>query len=642
MGDLKSFQERYIALRLSMIDDGIDLGLPIHVKDLSNLTERLEKEGTSFVKVTLPLLGKALDRGLVEGRFIPIPHFSRKRNTQLPSFMYSLFKGIFDDEGALLAHPDVTSIRYLRLFLLFDSKLYSEPTDKQAEDTVQGFRDRMANNRKVVIPRSNPVLLEAKRLLGSVLRPLDLSNIIPGHGPGAVAEKKERDERWDFRSWPKKAENVYPYYIYGTHSLRATLENKVGIALSPIGVTRCCLVPKDFKGPRLISAENTVNQYLQQGQMKALMSYIEDHPLLSKSIRLRDQSFNQKLASEAYGRCLDTLDLSNASDTVSATLVWYLLSEVPKLRRQLFSTRSDYMDYKGSRIRISAFAPMGSATCFPVETLVFWALTMATVRQTHLHPITHLGTRSYSEISSSVGVFGDDIILPSVSTDLLIYTLRSVGCEPNMSKTCRNTPFRESCGSEWYGNIDVTIIRNRKFQYWRCSIVDQPVLCDLQRKFFSKGYYKTAAFLSALANSISPMPTVAMSSVISNTSLRSMGWEGLNYARCNNPRLMSEVIPSLTFFERESLASDKFPFLLGFWPSIPRGCCIRWSKTYHRWECRVARPYQGMRDWSLGGYSRLLARLTGDSADRIAIRTDRKVKMAWSFIPFFLDFHQEE
>jgi hypothetical protein len=641
LGDLKSFQARYFALRQSMIDDGLSLGLPFYPEDLQTLAERLTKEGTSFVLVTLPLLGKALDSGLVSGTFTGIPNFRQKRNTCLPHFMYSLFRRIFGDDGILLLTPCVDSIRFLRLFLLFDSKLKYEPTVKQEDQAVLGFSARMEANRKIRIPKDDPVLREAKSLLGRVLSTLDLSVIAPGHGPGVVAERKDRIERWEFSSWPLKAEKVYPYLTYGAHSIRAVLERGVGVPLTRVSYTRCCLVPKDFKGPRLISAENTVNQYLQQGQMKALMSFIDRHPLLSKSIKLRDQTFNQKRAQEAVAQNLVTLDLSDASDTVSATLVWYLLSDVPKLRKQLMATRSDYMVWKDQKIRITAFAPMGSATCFPIETLVFWAISMASIRQACLNPVTLLSDRSYNEYAQSLAVFGDDIIIPDYALDICLDTLLKVGCKPNKSKTCVATPFRESCGSDWYNGEDVTIIRNRLYAYERNTFKDQPVLCDLQRKFFVKGFYKTAALLAEWANYINPIPTLAIRHVLNVSVLKRMGWTALLERELIGVRLVSWILRELTFFEKQSLATDRFPFLLGFY-SCTAGSKLRWNRSYQRWECRVMRPFQGFRDWVSGGYPRLHARLSGDQAERIAIRTLHKVKMAWSHIPIPPDFHQAD
>lgn len=147
MGDLKSFQVRYLALRKQMIADGLASGLLIYEKDLHTIGERLTAEGTSFVKVTLPQLGKALDQGLVSGTFSCTASFSLKRNTRLPTLFYSLFKNIFGDDAVLLDNPCVRSIRFLRLFLLLDSKLIYEPPSVMKEKAVSDFASRMSSLR---------------------------------------------------------------------------------------------------------------------------------------------------------------------------------------------------------------------------------------------------------------------------------------------------------------------------------------------------------------------------------------------------------------------------------------------------------------------------------------------------------------
>jgi len=442
LGDLKSFQERVIALRHAIANDGVSNGVPFHDKDLTTLTERLESEGASFIEVTLPLLGKALDLGLVTGHFSCPANFAMKRNTRLPMFLHGCFASMFDNDGLLRPKSSPSIIYYTRQFLLLDAKLVKEPTPKQRSTAIQGFKDRQNTLRKVRIQTDHPVILRAKSLLGVVLRTLDISNIEPGHGPGSVAEKLDREERWDFKAWPSKAERFYPYIVYGTHSLRASLERGSGIPLIKEMNTRCVLVPKDFRGPRLISAEPTVNQYLQQGQMRAIMQYVDTHDVLSRSLKLRDQTRNQRMASTSHDHGLATLDLSDASDTVSTVLVWHLLAEVPQLRRHLMSTRSDNLVYEGEKVKIVAFAPMGSAVCFPMESLVFWSLTMASlmlVRPRHSYTCRETGKLTYHEwiceLSSSIGIFGDDIIVPEDALGVLIGTLETVGCKPNLSKT---------------------------------------------------------------------------------------------------------------------------------------------------------------------------------------------------------------
>jgi hypothetical protein len=681
LGDLNSFQARYLALHRSIIDDGIRVGIPFCDKDLQTLAERLKSEGTSFGKVTLPLLGKALDQGLVSGRFEPIANFATKRETCLPNLCHPVFRMIFEKDGLVRLDPCVKSIQFLRQFLLLDGKLIAEPNAKQKELTVQGFKDRQDALRKIRIPVGHPVLERARWLLGSVLRHLDLSDIQPGHGPGIVSEGKDHHERWDFTSWPAKAERCYPYGLYGAHSFRASAASGKGIRLSRYNFTKCCLVPKDFKGPRLISAESTAMQYLQQGQMKKLMQYIDRHPILSRSIRLRDQTFNQKKAMTSVKDDTATIDLSNASDTVSACLVWYLLADVPNLRRQLMSTRSDYMFYKGSSprehrlIKLIAFAPMGSAVCFPVETLVFWSLTMASLmlvrprleKKPHLRPY---GRRfapfqsSVSEMASEIRVFGDDIIAPKDCISTLVTTLTSVGCSVNTSKTCYMTPFRESCGSEWFNETDVTIIRNRRFNYEAdLNIKDYPVLLGLQRKFFLRGLYNTAELVGRWAREIFPTCTVSIQHYRATsmedgnpiTFLDNRGDDGRIRRLGNSLQCAQEIhlrrvfginpdgLPSdhdSNFFTRNGFPLDTFPCLLGWDNSVDSGLPVRWNGRYQRMEFRCPTEYQNCRAWPSEEYPRLFARLLNDVSDRFAIR-DRKIKMAWSYLPYYFSLSRE-
>jgi len=685
MGDLNPVLARIYALRQSIVDDGLLHGVPFHEKDLLTLADRLRSEGSSFVKVTLPTLGRALDLGLVVGQFICPANFSRKRDTCLPRFLGCVFQRIFSPDGTLLVTPEPCSIYFLRQFLLLDGKLISEPTPDQKKQAIDSFKARQDKLGKTKIPKGHVVLERAKLLLSSSLSRLDLSKIEPGHGPGSTMEGLDRIERWDFRTWPLRAERWYPYHVYGSQSFMALCASGPPQMLDSSS-TKCSLVPKDYKGPRLISAESAATQYLQQGQMKAIMRYIDSHPLLSRSIKLRDQTHNQKMCQTAYSNGLGTLDLSNASDTVSAALVWYLLSDLPRLRSQLFCTRSQSMKIDGDKIRLTAFSPMGSAVCFPVETLVFWAITMASVR---LVQSSWLNRPRLSETALDIAVFGDDIIAPEYAMPTIIGTLESIGCEPNIGKTCISTPFRESCGSEWYKYTDVTITRNRRYTYEVTrKFINYPVLLDLQRKFFLQGLERTAALLSQWAREISPIVTVELGEfyprvrefsqrpgfVYTNQVRRARTWvRELRVWNTSESHLTPEggatAFPSgMDVFVRGSSAFDSMGCALGWYTSLDSGVPTRYNPAYQRYECRLPCLFQRTKQWdsfqqisgisksrnglrdhgiarSIAGntretsvetvrseYSRLLARVVGDSVDRIAIR-GIMLKMAWSYIP---------
>lgn len=632
MGDLNRFLERFVALRQSIVDDGIQNEVPFHKNDIQMLIERSRSEGSSFVKVTIPLLGKALDAGLIGGIFICPAGFSIMKGTRLPRFLNACFKQVFNEaDGSLRSLPNITTMYFLRQFLLLDSKLESAYSPDQEKAAVDGFRARQKKLGKTKLPVSHPVLYRAQRLITRMMKHCDLRNITPGHGPGGVAESYDRFTRWDIRAWPSRAERWYPYDVYGSQSFQALCTQGPPVMVK-YSVTKCSLVPKDFKGPRLISSESTATQYLQQGQMKLLMQYVDRHWLMSKSIRFRDQTRNQEACRQAYANGSVTLDLSNASDTVSAALVWYLFAGVPTLRSQLFCTRSQYMDVKGERIRITAFSPMGSAVCFPVETLVFWALSMASVRFVQHHwsdGSKDPSLPSESEMASAVAVFGDDIIVPDYALAVLIGTLTEVGCEVNTSKTCSLTPFRESCGAEYFNHTDVAIIRNRRYDYDDSKeIINIPALLDLQRKFFLCGLYNTAALLRQWAEEIRPIVTQTppgtrairvlgiddigakyvirkddASRFILDSCIRKDAFhqyvvelprrEGLE----RDEGCLSAVPSGFGRSRREEGAFDRLCCAFWFDNSLSCGMRTRYNERYQRYECRVPGRFQLTRNW---------------------------------------------
>jgi hypothetical protein len=624
MGILNS-QFRATELHLAIMDDGEARGVPFEERDRRTLIARSESEGSSFIYVTLPSFGRAIDRGLVTGSFTTPGGFALLRGTKLPKFLNRVLSTVFSSDGILLEQPNIDSIFFLRQLLLINGKVIKTPSKDEEEKAVRGFEERQLSLRKVTIPKDHPVLNIAQALLRKALRNLDLSDIIPRHGPGVVHEGRDREEKWDFTYWPLRANKLYPFSEYGVQSLEHLKTKSNSVIFLNRMVTKICLVPKDFRGPRLISAEMSAMQYLQQGQMRLMMDYIDSHPLMRLSIRLRDQTRNQNAAARSYENGTFTLDLSDASDLVSLPLVWFLLSGVPHVRRYLCATRSQAATYGGRLIDLVAFAPMGSATCFPVETLVFWAITMASL---HLHRYgrTLRSFQALSELASEVCVFGDDIIAPEMCRETLISTLQSVGCKPNMDKTCWQTPFRESCGTEWFRGFPVSITRNKGYTYESFNkFAHVPVLSDLQRRLFVTGLYKAASVVRGWVEGIFPLPLlnpqvdprlypdrIPRTSVCSACEIGRM--DPVSYR--NWVLQLSGLADYVQFAERGSLPRLR----------------LRYNPLLQRVEARVTISRQRNRNWGTEGYARLLARLLSDSSDRVATG-DCKVSIAWRALP---------
>lgn len=131
-----------------------------------------------------------------------------------------------------------------------------------------------------------------------------------------------------------------------------------------------------------------------------------------------------------------TLDLSNASDTVSRVLVRLLLPD--EWYQLLDSLRAPFTSVSGKFVYLEKFSSMGNGFTFELETLIFWSLAETLREQTSTHGQTWC--------------YGDDLIVPAEPgyVDALMAALKYFGFTPNASKTFVAGPFRESCGGDFF------------------------------------------------------------------------------------------------------------------------------------------------------------------------------------------------
>lgn len=188
-------------------------------------------------------------------------------------------------------------------------------------------------------------------------------------------------------------------------------------------------VPKNAKTYRSIVVEPSLNGMLQSG----IGSHIARR-LKRVGVDLKDQSRQQRLAREgSITRALATLDLSSASDTVSRELVKFLLPE--DWFTLLNAARSHCVTYRGHTVRLEKFSSMGNGFTFPLESLIFWAITCV------------------ADPDGPHGVFGDDMICSTNSVERVVHLLSLCGFSLNRSKSFIEGPFRESCGGDYYLGI---------------------------------------------------------------------------------------------------------------------------------------------------------------------------------------------
>lgn len=197
-------------------------------------------------------------------------------------------------------------------------------------------------------------------------------------------------------------------------------------------------VPKTADSLRGATKEPELNMLCQ----KALGRMVRRR-LKRVRIDLDDQTYNQYLAGcGSRTGSLATIDLESASDSVSLRLVRDLL---PSEWYRFFSmTRSEVVLLPdGSRHTLEKISSMGNGFTFELESLIFWALSKAT--------ISLMGVED-----KRIGVIGDDIVVHHSAAQNLINCLAYCGFVTNVEKTWVSGPFRESCGKHWHYGFDVS------------------------------------------------------------------------------------------------------------------------------------------------------------------------------------------
>lgn len=211
----------------------------------------------------------------------------------------------------------------------------------------------------------------------------------------------------------------------------------ISTGLEPRMVPGSCLftVPKNSEIDRVACKEPDINVYFQKmfgNQIRFL--------LRRRGIDLNDQGINGQLARRAsIDGSLATLDLSAASDSVTTPLVQLLLPYDWFYYLDSFRVKETSID--GNPWKLNMFSSMGNGFTFELESLIFYALARS---------VCYL-----CKIRGKIGIYGDDIIVPTEAATRLVELLSTVGFKINSEKSFIEGPFRESCGAYYHAGINV-------------------------------------------------------------------------------------------------------------------------------------------------------------------------------------------
>jgi hypothetical protein len=423
-------------------------------RDLETIVSRTAAEGVSFLTKTLPKLGKAIDQALENQKLNRPREFKPYGRKEIPAFMSGILSLVFSDDGDLLDDFPILVLRDIRqvCFVVYKTAIpYSKVSEQRVLETFVE-NERLLDS--LVLDIDQPLLVKARAIVCDIFRDFDPKDVKPRHGPGAVATGERGNEKWTFKRLYSSIHSYYPYYEYfmvgGVRSLLDGVRQYRALERCTEGTAKVVLVPKDSRGPRLISCEPLEFQFIQQGLGRAVMNHLERHPITRGHVNFADQSINADLAlTSSITREFATLDMKDASDLVSLDLVRALFPT--ELMRALEATRSASTRLPDGRVvRMKKFAPMGSALCFPIEAVCFYALSVAAMQ-----------IAQFRDAQRKCYVYGDDIVVPTIVSTYVMDCLESVGLKVNRSKSFVKGFFRESCGTDAYRGVNVTPFRNK-------------------------------------------------------------------------------------------------------------------------------------------------------------------------------------
>ncbi len=580
-------------LHCALIEDQLaQMGISAH-RDVATVTSRYQEKGMEFLTIILPRFGKDLERSIEAGSIASdaFSGFSRRGgryHDRRPAFLGGLFDRIFDTDGILLEQPDWKAIRAIRQISGFHGKLKELCSDTRIQEAYSQYKltDEHIASAEATSRDFEQFRDVSHALWGRVIGRISaevMQEVVPKHGPGAVADKLTSNGKYSDLSWTERLDRFFPVekYVIPGFSLFELLNDYPLYSPAQEPPSRVIPVPKTMEKPRLIAAEPAHLQKMQQAVLTVMTKHLGDHP----NIGWLDQTRNRKLAlRSSKDRSLSTLDLSEASDRVSLRIVKDLIRFNEYFLGVTLATRSQSAELPtGERIHLRKFASMGSAMTFPIESMVFWTIVVMAVCRSRGE---YLPTQQIlTDLKEDASVYGDDIIVPVAYTQSVVDLLELFGLKVNRSKSFTDSNFRESCGAEFYDGHDVTIVRARKGLPDNRQHVEELVSLVAMRNLYAQAYGPTdfVYTLDAFIERLIPFPEGTP--------------ETPALVKCSTYDHIQRDPDYQPTFSSERYYADKLSH-------------YKWRKSTQQLLVRAVAPVYRKKDDALDGYGALLKALT--------------------------------
>jgi len=355
---------------------------------------RVEDEGLSFLTITLPTFSRDFERSLANGQVDSTLFRSFRKNGAIPAFLQGMLSRIFDrrtggldDSPGSIPRDTATIVGAVRQVCRLLTKLQATCLPEREDEAIQGFSslEQALRSSSIQADYLRDFDRVSRLLWDGMFVDFNPDTLRPSHGPGTTSERISGNQKYNWKVWHERLELYFPFlgWCLPLGAADSKEFDKVRFVQPDKELpSRVILVPKTMKAPRVIAAEPLPAQYVQQAVRSYLYRKIQTSRMAGGRVNFTDQSVNQDLAlTGSSDGSVATLDLSDASDRVVLGLVHHMLSGAPDLLECILACRTTHSILpNGTTVGpLEKFASMGSALCFPIESMVFYTICVATL-----------------------------------------------------------------------------------------------------------------------------------------------------------------------------------------------------------------------------------------------------------------------
>lgn len=483
--------------------------------DCLHVARQYKAKGLTYFTKVLPTLGKAIDalllgdsdeffkllpvkeglvnpflRGIVEQVVLPdgtliLTDSGARAVKILRQLTFLFYKLELPYESRVKAEMLETFIEVDRsLPLFYERKRYDDIPSAEIHKTYETYAEIFGTTywdaERTILDQSDQEFSAIRYLVRRVLSPVDPRTFRGRHGPGAVStgergvEKRLLNRYYStLRGWTSYDET----YLYNLNAVDFMLTpDGLDIEEPKYGSAKIVFVPKDSRGPRIISCEPLELQWIQQGLMTLMVERMESFWLTKGHVNFTDQNINRQLAlKSSLTQELCTLDMKEASDRVS---VAHIERYFPHTWQEALMASRSYVTRlpNGKVLSMKKFAPMGSAVCFPTEALLFWAISVASIYVKRISALgkplsgCQLDLKQLRDAAATMYVYGDDLICEREDRAVVEQALERHSLVVNKNKSCSTGFFRESCGLDAFLGVEVQPVRFKRTLKSSCHL----------------------------------------------------------------------------------------------------------------------------------------------------------------------------